>query len=315
MTQTIDYTILGSGAERNHREDSLSALVLERGTSMYWDRLFTSLYAAGFQRIIYVGAGGDTARAARMSRLFPGVRVLMPAAAHDPGSMVNLGLREIGSGKALVLWSDQKLGAELLSTRLLQRVRSTQAACLCPILRDREGKPAASVWHHAPHSAKGPARKPHAPPVVRSVPGQDPRSVFGFDDVAGIYDVDAFLALDGYDTAYTNHGARSVDFCIAAWASGRGVLGFPSLELRLDGVADLPATECGPSDDRARARLWLKRIAPKIRGTAFLRFLAMRRGAVRGSLREFRELRAWRARHPGQGLSEALLRADGERVL
>lgn len=292
MTQTLDYTILGAGAERQARQDGLSALVLERGAPMYRDRLFASLAAAGIQRIILVGAQGDTAKAERMSRTFPGVRILMPSAPGDPEAMLNLGMRELGSGKALVLWSDQRLGTGFISTRLMRRIHESNAVRLCPAIRDAGGGILPTVrYPEVPGVVVG----LRLPELKRSEPLADAEAVLGFDDLAGIYDVRAFLALGGFDLAYADRIARSIDFCIAARAAGRAVSGFPALELRIEAEPG-DESRSGSIDARSLARLWLKHASGTARGLTYFRFVALRRGIAGGSLREFREIRSWRER-------------------
>lgn len=307
------YTVLSAGSPAGHdsaAEEELSALVFGRGGTMYWDRLFESLYSAGIARITYVGSDADRGRGARMSSLFPGVRVLLPSGAAGPGSLVNLGMREIGSGKVIVLGSDQRLAAPILSARMKKKISVSDALYLCPSLEDKSGSPAPLAF--VPDSAfqAWTGLGVRTPPVFLPLPGTarngraaESEALFFPGDYCGVYDVARFLLCGGFDETLKDPWWQLVDFGAKAWAAGAPLRCLPSLVLRADEDkgSGLPAEDVSAS----WAAFWLKWLGRRNPGT-LLAYLAARGGGIAEGFLEYRRIRLDRRATGTRTFGEAL---------
>lgn len=318
VRHTQSYTVLRSGDPEWPSDDDLAVLVLARGEGFYRDMLFESLYAAGFTRIVHAASGADRAQGERMSRRFPGVRFLLSSGSPNPGALLNLGMREMGTGKVLVLWSDMRLATSAISFRLRRKICGSSALCVTPVLAAADGARLEAVFSPAARDARIKPRIAVSSGILpvegrgeaaEASPNLFPR------DYCGIYDAELFLASGGFDESISDPWWQVVDFGLGAWAAGESVVHMPSVELRYEGTEPAAGPVVGKVPGAAWTRLWLKRLRARDPGACpsvanIIPYLLARRGPAGEGLREYRKLLSWRRNASGVSMEEAFERFE-----
>lgn len=255
---------------------------------LYRARMLDELSKAGFASVVSMECGSPTPDLETLSARFPQARFICLHEDASVGECVNVGMRESSAPFVLVLWNDMRLATTALSSRFLDRVTDTDAACLVPTLLDAEGAVLPSLAN--------PAQSGSSFKVVVLPPETDGEKSLFPADFCGIYSREKFAMLGGFDWTMANPYWQRLDFSLRAWLWGEEIRYAQALRVRYDSAP--PVEDTTPDGDYGR--FWLKCLAPAHRGDkAFLPgakalgYLIRSRKGLREAVLEFRDARSW----------------------
>lgn len=252
----VPYTVIG-GARRDRVRryaHELTFLVLSRGDRLFRAGLFTELQATGAGEILWVGGPGASYDLEAQAREFPDVRFLVLGGPATAGERVNVGISEARSPRVFCLWSDARVTS--LPADLAARLDAGPIACAVPLARTARGEPMPTL--QAPRLAKGRLT------LDWRAPARDgERTLFPYD-YSGVYHVERFARLGGFEPAITNPHWQKLDFGFRAHLWGESLRCLTGLGLSY--MAQPPADDATP--DRSYKLFWLRALAVRFRDDA-----------------------------------------------
>lgn len=282
------YTIVGGSRlqRRGRRSTGLSALVLHRGGRFNRAEQLAELEALGVSEIIAIESKSASYDVEQLAKRFTRVQFLLLHEDLNPGQMINLGLQEAASSHVLVIWNDMRV--QSVSDRVLQRIMAAEQVCAAPLLRNERSEVIPSVLIPAFYR-----RTIRLIPAVPSRDGQP--SLFPYD-YAGIYNVERFLSLGGYDGSMASAYWQKMDFGMRTYLWGGSIS--CNASFRAQQTAAAVSENATPDVDYLR--FFLKNIAIRFSGDhAFLRRSVLVRlllhppiGWVE-TIHEYRRIRKW----------------------
>ena len=289
--RTIPYTVVGGARGAGGPAGSrvpISLVLLGRGPRLFRGETLRDFDRLGFESIVCVEDGSDLFEVESLCQRFPGLRFLLLGQAADPGTRINLAIRESQAAYVLVLWNDMGLSTAGLSGRFFERLVEQDLLCLAPFLSTGSGA--------VLPTAAAPALQGSSLKILPLQAARDgARSLYPFDH-SGIYSRERFILMGGYDGRLTNPYWQRLDFGFRAWLWGEEIRLAQSLRVAYEDEAPSEETTVDP-DYRW---LWLKNLAPQFRGdlavlpgSRLLEYLLSRRGEPFKALAEFRAARAW----------------------
>lgn len=301
----VPYTVVGGARGGNGSGVPMSLIVLNRGPALFRAEILRDVDRLGFDAITCVEEpGAELFEMEALCQRFPRLRFLVLGAPADPGTRINIAIRESASPFVFVLWNDMTIETAGLSGRFLERMVERDLVCLAPFLSGPDG-------NVLPVSAT-PALQGSSLHILPLADARDgARSLYPFD-YCGIYSRERFILLGGYDGRLANPFWQRLDFGFRAWLWGGEIRLSQSLRVA---YREGPPTENSTVDADYRW-FWLKNLAPRHRGDAaviprarFGEYLSSRKGGLWRALGEFRAARAWVA------LNRYRFREDAERLV
>jgi hypothetical protein len=287
---TARYTVVGAPRGKACPDSfPVSVLLLHRGSRLYRAEAFRELERIGFESIVSVeerGAEGSDMEA--LSARHPRARFLLLSEPASPGAMVNLGMRESCGPYVFVLWSDQCLSTQALSSRFFERLAEQDLLCQAPFLSDKGGA--------LLPTAEAPALNKSSLKVLSLAPGRDgARSLYPYD-YCGIYSRERFVLTGGFDAGISKPYWQKLDFGFRAWLWGEEIKLASALKVA---YGEAPPVEDSTPDEGYR-RFWLKNLAPSFHGDSaqlslsrFWSYLRGPGGSLISGPAEFRAAREW----------------------
>lgn len=284
------YTVIG-GPRTNHIRrvtSPLSVILLARGGRFYRQELLEALQERPGAQLLSIEGPGSTYDLEPLSRRFPAVRFLLLQQEASAGERINLGMAEIRSPLALVLWSDMKPEPWVFSGEALELAMRQERLCVVPLLKTPGGAILPSI--QIPAFIKGRLK---LLPWKPAQPGM--KSLFPHD-YCGLYSSRKFLQLGGYDAWMANPYWQKLDFGFRAFLWGELIQWQPRFQVGY--VADPPAEDNTP--DASYKAFFLKNLAVRFNGEMGLlplsklpRYVLNSDSGLYYALREFREVRRW----------------------
>jgi hypothetical protein len=248
------YTVLGGAKGRNCTDSfPVSVLILNRGPRLFRTSIFHDLTHIGFDSILSIEQGGESAEIEGLAARFPEVRFITFKEPVTIGDCINVGVRESCSPYIFVVWNDMKLATSTLSSRFFDKVRELDLACLVPSLADTAGTMLPATIH--------PAVSRNIIKPVSLVPTRDNEKTLYPYDWCGIYSREKFIQLGGFDHTIKQAYWQRMDFGLRAWLWGESICQAQALKLLYTGM--VPADDTSTTVDYGR--FWLKTIAPMYR--------------------------------------------------
>jgi hypothetical protein len=281
-------TGLGSGRQRR---DALTVLLLARGGRFYREEQLRELAGLPAVQILSVEGPGPAYDLEELARRHTTIRFLLLGAPASPGEKINLGMEEALSERVLVLWSDMRDEggrAALASGLQASPAPPRELLCLVPKLKGPRGEVLPSIL--VPAMIKGSLKVLSWKPVQEGM-----RSLYPFD-YCGLYSRRRFQQLGGFDPWMANPYWQKMDFGFRAGLWGETIAWQPRWQFAYTGE---PSGEDSTPDSSSKL-FFLKNMAVRFTGdSGLLPYSRLPRYALRsdsgllGSLKEFREVRAW----------------------
>lgn len=285
----VPYTVVGASRGSTGSGVPVSLVVLGRGSRLFRAESLRDLDRLGFDSITCVEEGGaELFDVEALCQRFPRLRFILLGAPADPGTRINIALRESASPFVFVLWNDMSIEIAGLSGRFLERIVENDRLCLAPFLAGPDGT-------NLPVSAT-PALQGSSLRILPLASARDAApSLYPFD-YCGIYSRERFILLGGYDGRLANPFWQRLDFGFRAWLWGEEIRLSQSLRVA---YGEGPPSEDGTVDEDYRW-FWLKNLAPRHRGDSavlpssrFPEYFLSRKGGLFRALAEFRAARTW----------------------
>lgn len=252
--RSIPYTVVG-GRKGAGRPEGLpvSVVLLNRGNRLYRAQLLSELEKVGFDSILSIESGAESADAESLSSRFPDVRFLFIQQEISAGERINIGIRESRGPFVFVLWNDQRLSTMALSSRFFERLLEQDSLCAAPFLSAREGNLVPSLM--APAFDKSSLR-------ILALPAQKDgdKTLFPFDG-CGIYSREKFIQSGGFDGTLSDPWWQKMDFGFRAWLWGEEIRMAQALRVAYEEPPPMEDTTPGAS----YGRFYLKNLAVRVR--------------------------------------------------
>jgi len=298
----VPYTVVGGGGASGM---PVSLVVLDRGPRLFRSETLRDFDRLGFDSITYVeDRGAELFDVEALCQRFPRLRFILLGAAADPGTRINIAVRESSSPFVFVLWNDMTIVTAGLSGRFLERIVEKDRICLSPFLSGPDGS-------LLPVSATPALQGSSLRILPLAAAREGARSLYPYD-YCGIYGRERFVLLGGYDGRLSNPFWQRLDFGFRAWLWGEEIRLSRALRVAYEGG---PPQEDSTIDADYRW-FWLKNLAPRHRGDSavlsrsrFFEYLVSRKGGFFGALGEFGAARSW------VELNRFRFRQDAERVV
>jgi hypothetical protein len=282
----FSYTVLGGPPGNRAAPLPFATVVVCRGERVYRADSIASFAAAQVEPTLVLLQPADDVEA--LSARFPRTRFILPGEEMAPGAAMNLAIREAKAQRALVTWDDVVPSSHHFTSRNLERMASLDSVVLVPRLEDKEGR--------ALPFAVEPALYKHALKIVTTTNEKEGARALAPPDYAGIYDIERFLALGGYDESLVNPWWQRMEFGFRAWMFGEGIRLFPSAHLRYS--SEVAASEV--VYDESYAAFYLRTLAVRFKGDSghlpysrLFSYLARCARPLFKGLAEFKAARAW----------------------
>ena len=242
---------------RNTAGNSFGVVLLNRGGNHYCSQNLETLYSCGFKEIVVVENSGKSYGLEELSQRFPFVKFIIPLEEVNCGDMINMGIAEIHSAFALVIWDNIKISESLLPSFLAEKIKTADFLCTAPFLASDS------------LSSLPVCMKPHItknifsaqPEAVRFNSGSDNvKTLYPFDFI-GIYNKEKFMRLGGFDYTLQIPYWQNLDFALRAWLWGEKIYINRFFRLGYEGEAPLEDS----SADYAQLTFFLKNCAPVVR--------------------------------------------------
>ncbi|MGI5173948.1 hypothetical protein H0R92_10180 [Treponema sp. OMZ 840] len=246
----IQRTVLGgSVTPLSDFSSSIAAILLNRSGNHYCARNIENLFTCGFSEIIVVESSSKSYSLEDLSQRYPPVKFIVPLEELTAGDMINIGISEIKSPYALVLWDDIKIAPPILSESLVRNIFGAERLCTVPFLQS-------SNLRSLPVKMDPVIEKNTFFARPASVAGAK-KTVYPFDFI-GIYNKQKFMQLGGYDYTIVSPYWQNLDFALRGWLWGEVFEFFSSFRILYDG--DPPAEDM--TADCTQLRFFLKNCAP-----------------------------------------------------
>jgi hypothetical protein len=266
----------------------VSLVILDRGPRLFRGETLRDFDRLGFDSIICVEESGELLDIEAQCQRFPRLRFLLLEAVVDPGTRINLAIRESQSPFVFVLWNDMSLSTAGLSGRFFERLIEQNQLCTAPFLTTGKGVVMPTAATPALHRANLKIL-----PLVAARDGS--KSLYPFD-YCGIYSREKFILLGGFDGRLASPWWQRLDLGFRAWLWGEEIRLSQALRVAYE---DEPPTEDSTVDEDYKW-FWLKNLAPQFRGDSaalpgyrFSGYLASRRWHLLKAWKEFRAAREW----------------------
>ena len=231
----------------------IAVVLLNRSGNHFCVQNLDTLLRCGFREIIIVENSNLSYSVEEVVRRYPQVKFVVPFEALTCGDMINIGIAEIDSPFALVIWDDLKISAPFLSPRTVETVVSSGCLCTVPLLQSASLQLLPVRMN--PHIEKNTFSAVPAAFSAGSV-----HTVYPFDFI-GIYDKQKFMQLGGYDYTITSPYWQNLDFALRGWLWGEKIELCRLFRLTYDGETPSEDTTA----DYAQLRFFLKNCAPVFR--------------------------------------------------
>lgn len=284
------YTVVGckKAGKRSALPGSLSILVLGRSGRLFRRELLNALDKAGAYDILSVEPAEASYDVEQLVLAFPKVRFLLLHEEMTAGEQVSLGITESRGDYILVLWDDMRITTTLISSRLMEKIASSENLCAVPVLTNQKMESLPSV--QAPAFFRNKLKVMQLFPKTEGM-----ESLFPFD-YAGIYNKRKFLGLSGYDRGLANPYWQKMDFGFRAHMWGERIVLLTSFKLTY--LNDIPAEDTTPDD--SYKFFFLKNLSIRFTGDAgtlpagsFLSFLFKSGIGVFRAVSDFKEAKQW----------------------
>ena len=286
----VPYTVVGGlKKDRIRRYSSrLTILILGRGGRFYRGSLLEEILDLDFGDILYVEGPNIPYDVEPLFRKYPDVRFLLLRAESSTGEKLNLGIEEARSRLILVLWSDMRVPASSLSTKLVDRIDESGVLCTTPLLRNAKAEIIPSL--ETPAFIQGNLK------VVPWTPRRDGLPTLFPFDYCGIYNKEKYLFTGGFDYSIVNPYWQKMDFGFRAFMWGERILSgtTPVLDYSLE----VPSEDNTP--DESYKFFYLKNLAVRFRrdlgvlpSVHFFRYVFRSDRGPLYSLKEFLQVRKW----------------------
>jgi hypothetical protein len=304
----LGYTVVGSASAPKELSSHLplSVVVLNRGGRYYRERLFREIESFGVNSIVSVEGSEAGYDMESLARSVPRLRFLIAPERSGPGERVNLAVEESPGPLVLVIWSDMRVPAASLSSRVVSKMERVEGLGAVPLLQGMHGEPLPSLY--------APCLRSRRLEFLASCPARDlDPSVLPFDYVAA-YVRDRFLALGGFDPRIASPWWQKLDLGFRAAQEGMRLACLTSFRL---GYEAEPRAEDTTADASYR-RFFLKNLSfkkdpsgmsfPMARKISYIRRSGV---GLRGGLREYAVAREEALRRSDRVLFDARALADG----
>ena len=249
----IKRTVLGGTVAPNADFSSSAAVILlNRGGSHYCAQNIENLLLCAFSEIVVVENSSKSYSLEEYSRRWPQVKFIVPLEDVTAGDMINIGMAEISSEYALVLWDDVKIKPPILNEPLVRSVIESERLCTAPILQSAQ-------LQYLPVRMNPEIRKNTFFAVPSPALGGK-KTVYPFDFI-GIYNRRKFMQLGGYDYTIASPYWQNVDFALRGWLWGETIELNSSFRLMYDAETPFEDTTA----DYSQLRFFLKNCAPVFR--------------------------------------------------
>jgi hypothetical protein len=295
--RSVPYTVVGgargsrgktSGQAAKAEQVPVSLVLLDRGPRLFRAETLRDFDRLGFDSIICVEEKGELFDVESLCQRFPRLRFLLLGEPADPGTRINLAIRESQSPYVFVLWNDMSLSTAGLSGRFFERLVEQDLFCLAPFLSSNKGG-------LLPTAATPALQKSSLKIMPLSAASDGARSLYPFD-YAGIYSRERFILLGGFDGRLGNPYWQRLDLGFRAWLWGEQIRLSQALRVGYEGEA--PTEDSTVDEDYTR--FWLKNLAPQFRGDSavltprrLFEYLLRRKTRPFRAMGEFRAAREW----------------------
>lgn len=232
----------------------MSVILLNRSGSTFRINNIESLLRLGFSDIVSIEAPQTNYNIDELSKKFPHVRFIIPSENLSPGDMINLGMQEVDNNKVLVIWDTMHIATKTITERLLKLLLQDDILCSVPFLftDQMQNLPAKNV----PTMEDGSF-------VVKSysVVQDFSKTLYPFDFV-GVYDLQKFINLGGFDHTITSSYWQLLDFALRANLWGEKITVCSSFRINYECELELEDT----TPNESYLRFYLKNLCPKFVG-------------------------------------------------
>ncbi|MGP1522458.1 MAG: hypothetical protein ACTTKC_04050 [Treponema sp.] len=242
---------------RRTSENPFAVVLLNRGGNHYCSQNLETLYSCGFKEIVVVENSGKSYGLEELSQRFPFAKFIIPLEEVNCGDMINMGIAEIGSPFALVIWDNIKITESILPFSLAEKIKAADFLCTAPLL-ESDSVRSLPVCIKPQISKNIFSAQPEA---VRFNSGSDSiKTLYPFDFI-GIYNKEKFMRLGGFDYTLQIPYWQNLDFALRAWLWGEQICINRFFRLGYEGEAPLEDS----SADYAQLTFFLKNCAPVVR--------------------------------------------------
>ncbi len=244
----IPYTILGKTAGKT--EEKISVIVLNRGARYYLASLFQNLISMGFNSIVFVENSKRNFELETLSVQFPEVKFIVPYGDVSTGEMINLGMSEVFSDYALVIWNDMVLSSSYGFENLINKLAGENSMCAAPLLIDAN--------NNTLNVQMVPALINAGFSTEQFLCRHDfTKTIYMFDFV-GIYNRLKFIDSGGFDYTIKNPYWQNLDFGFRTYLWGNEMVILNMLKMKYAG--NFPVENI--SADSSYMTFYLKNLAP-----------------------------------------------------
>jgi hypothetical protein len=242
--------------------------------------------------VLYVTGPDASADVEAASRRFPDARFLLLGGEASPGQKVNVAIEEARSPLVLVMRSDMRLFRWSASVEGLAKLAAPEAVCTVPAVLGDDGEILPTI--HMPVLIR---RRLRIIPLTELADGIMCLYPHAF---CGLFRRETFLALGGFDAAFTNPYWQSIDFGFRAFMWGERILFREQFRVKTHGEPEVVDATRDADYKRFFLRTVAVRLGPERAELPWYRlFPYLLRAGVNpfSAYKEFSEAAAWVRKH------------------
>lgn len=289
----IKRTVLGGKNKVEYKDVispdiSCAIILLNRGGNHYKQQNIENLIKSGFTEIVSVESSANSYNIEDFALRYPHVKFIVPLEKISIGDMINIGIAEITSQYALVLWNDIRITAQMISPSLIKTVVSQDKFCTAPFLQS-------SRLQALPVQMIPKAEKNMFSVMSNIACANGTKTLYPFDFM-GFYNRQKFMQLGGYDYTITTPYWQNLDFSVRAWLWGEKICLSSQFKLIYDN--DTPLEDITP--DYTQLRFFLKNCAPVFKADyayipkqRFISFMYRHSNSPFEAFKKFADARKW----------------------
>ncbi|MDR1786505.1 MAG: hypothetical protein LBR23_08640 [Spirochaetaceae bacterium] len=290
----VKRTVIPRKEKPRGTEIPVCALLIDQGHQNR-DTLLKNLVRNTFSSIISIETAGDNYNMEHTANLFPTVTFIVVQEEVTQGELINIAVEEAEEDLVFVLRGALRIGAQVLSKRLFERIRDEGAFCAVPRLVDRDNRALPVCYCPVIENNRFTLD-------VGSGAARGAGTVYTFDNIA-LYSKRKFVSLGGFDHTIAAPYWQTLDLCVRAWLWGERISVYSSLQLAYEG--DTPRDDT--TANASYLRFFLKNILPvlgpegaDIPGRGFFSFWRRSGHFFFEALAQFRDARRWTRQNRGR---------------
>jgi hypothetical protein len=243
----IKRTIIARKEKPQNAEIPVCAVLISESNQRRTPAL-ENLLKNTFSSVVSIGFAFDDYNIEHTARLFPQATFIIAQEKATRGELINIAVEESEEDFVIVLRDTLKIGAQVLSKGLFERIREENVFCAVPRLVNVNGQAIPAHYKPVAYNRRF---------GIDADSAKSEKTIYTFDNIA-LYSKSRFITLGGFDYTISSSYWQTLDLCARSWLWGETTRVYNSFQISYS--ADAPQEDA--TVNAAYMRFFLKNIAP-----------------------------------------------------